>query len=284
MKKNISAGRRAFLVCNNLFILIVCLMVAIPLWMVVVTSLSTDAVAAEKGFVLIPQSIDFSSYAKVLGSSGYMRSFVNSLWVTVLATAVSMALTTMMAYALAQRDLLFKNFLMNAVLATMFLDGGIIPFYMVVRKMGMIDSYLSIIIPVAIGTYNLILMRNYFRTIPESLIESGRLDGCSEMGILIRIVLPISVPILAAVTLFYTVGHWNRYFEVVMFINDSTKYTLQVLLRQLIFQATSEVTTDVVVNNFKMAVMILAMLPVLVLYPFIQRYFISGLMLGSIKG
>lgn len=284
MVTQMGLGRRVFLVFNNLFILVVCLLVAIPLWMVVVTSLSTDAVAAEQGFVLIPQSIDFTSYKRVLSSGGYMSSFFNSLWVTIVATAVSMALTTMMAYALAQRDLLFKNFLMNAVLVTMFLDGGIIPFYMVVRQMGMIDSYISIIIPVAIGTYNLILMRNYFRTIPESLIESGRLDGCSEMGVLLRIVIPISVPILAAVTLFYTVGHWNRYFEVIMFINDSTKYTLQVLLRQLIFQATAEVTSDVVVNNFKMAVMVLAMLPVLVLYPFIQRYFISGIMLGSIKG
>lgn len=148
----------------------------------------------------------------------------------------------------------------------------------------MIDSYGALIFPVAVGTYNLILMRNYFRTLPESLIESARLDGCSELKTLIRIVLPISVPILAAVTLFYAVGHWNRYFEVVMFINKGEKYTLQVLLRQLIFQGESEVTTQVAVNNFKMAVMVVAMLPVLVLYPFIQKYFISGIMLGSVKG
>ncbi len=158
------------------------------------------------------------------------------------------------------------------------------PFYMVVRKMGMINSYTSIIIPVAIGTYNLILMRNYFRTVPESLMESARLDGCSELGTLLRIVLPVSLPIIAAVTLFYTVGHWNRYFEVVMFINNSRMYTLQVQLRNLIFAGSSEVTADPVFNNFKMAVMILAMLPVLILYPFIQRYFITGIMLGSIKG
>ena len=173
---------------------------------------------------------------------------------------------------------------MNAVLATMFLDGGIIPLYMLVRNMKMIDSYGALVFPVAIGTYNLILMRNYFRTLPVSLIESARLDGCSELKTLIRIVLPISVPILAAVTLFYAVGHWNRYFEVVMFINKGEKYTLQVLLRQLIFQGESEVTAQVVVNNFKMAVMVVAMLPVLVLYPFIQKYFISGIMLGSVKG
>ena len=209
---------------------------------------------------------------------------MNSLGVTVAATAFSMALTTTMAYALSQERLMFRNFFMNAVLVTMFLDGGIIPLYMLVRNMKMIDSYGALVFPVAIGTYNLILMRNYFRTLPVSLIESARVDGCSELKTLIRIVLPISVPILAAVTLFYAVGHWNRYFEVVMFINKGEKYTLQVLLRQLIFQGESEVTAQVVVNNFKMAVMVVAMLPVLVLYPFIQKYFISGIMLGSVKG
>ena len=284
MKLRESRSRKVFKAVNMIFILTVCAMIAVPLWMVVITSLSPDKLAAEKGFVLIPEAIDFSSYIRVFKSHGYMRAFLNSLGITVTATAFSMALTTTMAYALSQERLMFRSFLMNAVLITMFLDGGIIPLYMVVRDMKMIDSYGALIFPVAVGTYNLILMRNYFRTLPESLIESARLDGCSELKTLIRIVLPISVPILAAVTLFYAVGHWNRYFEVVMFINKGEKYTLQVLLRQLIFQGESEVTTQVAVNNFKMAVMVVAMLHVLVLYPFIQKYFISGIMLGSVKG
>ena len=280
----ISSGRRLFFICNNIFIALVCIIVFIPLWMVLLTSLSSDTIAAAQGYVIFPTEIDFSSYARVFKSTGYMSSFVNSIWITIISTILSMVLTTTMAYALSQRDLICQKFFMNLVLATMFLDGGIIPFYMVVRNMGMINSYISIIIPISIGTYNLILMRNYFRTIPESLIESARLDGCSELGTLMRIVLPVSIPIIAAVALFYTVTHWNRYFEVVMFINDSRKYTLQVQLRNLIFAGSSEVTSDPVFNNFKMAVMVLAMLPVLVLYPFIQRYFISGIMLGSIKG
>jgi len=279
-----SLGRRTFLLCNNILIWVVCLSVFIPLWMVIATSLSPDSVAAAKGFVLLPRTLDFTSYKRVFGSMGYMRSFNNSFITTIASTALSMLLTSTMAYALSQKTLIFKNFFMNAVLVTMFLDGGIVPFYMVVRRMGLINTYTAVIVPVAVGTYNLILMRNYFRTIPESLIESARLDGCSELGTLVRIVLPVSVPILAAVTLFYTVSHWNRYFEIVMFINDSRLYTLQVMLRNLIFAGSSEVTAMPVFNNFKMAVMILAMLPVLLLYPFIQRYFISGIMLGSIKG
>jgi putative aldouronate transport system permease protein len=277
-------GRKVFRVVNGLFILAICLSIIIPLWMVVMTSFSPDAVAADKGYVLIPQSLELTSYQRVFSSRGYMGSLINSLLITVAATALSMALTSTMAYALSQKQLVWQGFWMNLVLVTMFLDGGIVPFYRVVRQMGMLNSYTSIIIPVSIMTYNLILMRNYFRTVPESLMESARLDGCSELGTLVRIVLPISLPIIAAVTLFYVVAHWNRYFEVVMFINKPDMTTLQVNLRNLVFTGSSNVTADPVFNNFKMAVMILAMLPVLALYPFIQRYFISGIMMGSIKG
>jgi putative aldouronate transport system permease protein len=188
-----------------------------------------------------------------------------------------------MGYALAQRDLIGKNFLMKFIVATMVLDAGIMPLYMVVKQLGLIDNYLSLILPSAISTYNLILMKNYMSSIPESIIESARIDGCSELGILFRIVVPVSIPIIAAVTLFYTVAHWNSYLYVVMFINDSSKYTLQVLLRQLIFQSESAISSASALNNFKMAVMIMTMIPVLVLYPFIQKYFISGIMLGSVK-
>ncbi len=280
----VSKSRKLFLILNVLFMLLVCLAIAVPMWMVVITSFSTNEVAAAEGFVFIPKGFDLSSYQAVFSSSGYMGAFLRSIGVTISATALSMVLTTTMAYALAQKDLVFRNFFMNAVLLTMVVDGGIIPFYMVIRQMGMIDTYAALIIPMAITTYNLILMRNFFASLPESLMESARLDGCSELGILCRIVLPISVPILAAILLFYAVGHWNRYFEVIMFINSSKKYTLQVLLRQLIFQSEGEGTFSVQVNNFKMAVMVITMLPILALYPFIQKYFISGLMLGSVKG
>lgn len=281
----VGIGRKSFLLVNAAVMLLICLIILVPLWMVVVTSFSSNEVAAEEGFVLIPKGFELTSYKAVFGSGGYLKSFWRSLGVTIAATALSMFLTTTMAYALAQRDLIFRGFFMNMVLVTMVIDGGIIPFYMVVRELGMIDTYWSLIIPMAVVTYNLILMRNYFASLPESLMESARLDGAGEMKILTNIVLPISVPILAAITLFYAVGHWNRYFEVIMFINDTKKFTIQVLLRQLLFQSeSSEGLSSVQVNNFKMAVMVVAMLPILILYPFVQKYFISGLMLGSVKG
>ena len=279
-----SLPRMLFLFLNLIFVILFCLVVLIPLWMVVITSLSSNEVAAREGFVLIPKGLELTSYIAVFTSGGYFRAFIRSIWITVAATGLSMVISTTMAYALAQKELIWRRGFFNIVLLTMIIDGGIIPFYMVVRNLGMINTYWSLLIPMAVSTYNLILLRNFFCSIPGSLIESARLDGAGELGILIRIVFPVSIPILAAITLFYAVIHWNRYFEVVMFINSSSRYTLQILLRQLIFHSEGDGAYSILVNNFKMAVMVVAMLPILVLYPFIQKYFISGLMLGSIKG
>ena len=280
----IGLSRRIFLILNALFMALLCLAILVPMWMVFITSLSSNEAASREGFIIIPKGLEFTSYILVFTTGGYFSSFIRSIWITVAATVVSMVITTTMAYALAQKELIWRGVFMNLVLVTMVLDGGIIPFYMVVRSLGMINTYWSLIIPMAVSTYNLVLMRNFFRTIPESLFESARLDGANELRILIRIVLPVSIPILAAITLFYLVVHWNRYFEVVMFINKTSMYTVQVLLRQLIFHSEGDGAYSILVNNFKMAVMVIAMLPILLVYPFIQRYFISGLMLGSIKG
>ncbi len=278
-----SVSRKIFTFFNGILITLVCTAIVVPLLMIIVTSLSPDEIVAQKGFVLIPQKLTFANYSAIL-NSGYMPSFYNSLFITVTATLFSMAMTLVMGYALAHKTLPGRTAVIRFVIATMMLDAGIIPFYMVVRSLGLIDSYLALIIPTAISTYNLLLMKNYMCSIPDSLLESARIDGCTELGILVKIVIPVSIPIIAAVTLFYTVTHWNTYYQVVMFINDSSKYTLQVLLRQLIFQSESAISSVSALNNFKMAVMIMTMLPVLILYPFIQRYFISGIMLGSIKG
>ncbi len=279
-----SVGRKTFLVVNAIFIAMICIIVVVPIWMVVVTSLSTNGVAAEEGFVLIPKGIDFSSYVTIFNGRTYIGSFIRSVWITIAATAISMLLTTMLAYGLSQSGLMFRNTFNQMILITMVIDGGIIPFYMVVMSLGMIDTYWALLIPMAVQTYNLILMRNFFKSVPESLMESARLDGASEMRILASIVLPVSLPIIAAVALFYLVSHWNRYFEVIMFINDSRRYTLQVILRQMLFQSENTESTGIMYNNFKMAVMVMAMLPIIIVYPFVQKYFISGLMLGSVKG
>ena len=256
--------------------------ILLPLWMLFVTSFSSDSVAAQQGFVLVPQGFYLDSYIKIWGSM-YMRAFYNSVFVTVVGTATSLAFTCTMAYALAQPTLVFRRTIMNMVLLVIIVDIGIIPYFLLIRSLGMLNSYTAIIIPAAIGSFNLILMRNFFQSIPDSLVESGRLDGASELTILVRIVLPISLPIVAAITLFSAVSHWNRFFEFIIYITDTSKHTLQVLLRQLVFEDTSDMGATTQYNNFKMAVMIFAMMPMLILYPFIQKHFISGIMLGSVK-
>ncbi len=279
-----SIGRKAFMVFNSVLCVSVCLAVLFPLWMAVMTSLAPDKQVIFKEFVVWPESFSLKTYELVF-KSGYMNGFIVSIATTVIGTIASMILTLFAGYALAQKDLVFRGFFMNFIFITMVFANGIIPFYMVVQKLHLIDKYAAIVIPVLIQTYNLILMKNYMVSIPESLIESARLDGCSELGILFRIVIPVSIPIIAAITLFYAVHYWNQYLNVVMFINDGTKYTVQVLLRQLVFENASVQTgQNRVYSNFKMTVMVVAMLPVIIMYPFIQRYFISGIMLGSIKG
>jgi putative aldouronate transport system permease protein len=263
MVYQISFGRRVFLALNTLLCIGIAVVVLLPMWMIVATSLAPDIQVVKGEFVLWPTSFNLDCYKLVL-QSGYMQGFMNSLFVTGVGTLLSMLLTTFTGYALAQPNLIFRKFFWGFVLVTMVFNAGVIPFYVVVRNLGLINTYTALFLPVLIQTYNLILMKNYFLSIPEGLIEAARLDGCSEIGILFRIVLPVSIPILAAITLFYVVFYWNQYLNVVMFINDSAKYTIQVLLRQLVFDNSSIQTgQNRVYTNFKMTVMLMTMLPVL---------------------
>jgi len=283
MKYASGPGRKAFQTLNALLLSLTCLSILLPIWMVLATSVSPNAQVIRESYVFFPSAVDLSYYRSVL-QSGYFSAFLRSIAVTVAGTVASMALTLPMGYALAQKDLWGRSFFLKMVLLTMLFDGGIIPFYMVVRNLGLIDSYAALVLPVALSTYNLILVKNYMASIPPSLIDAGRIDGCGEMRILAYVILPVSTPILAAVGLFYAVTYWNTYFEVVMFINSSSKYTLQVLLRQLIFESESITSgAEQIYNNFKMTVMVMAVLPIALIYPYIQRHFVTGLMLGSLK-
>jgi putative aldouronate transport system permease protein len=279
-----SRGRKVFNVCNKIILALICLSIIIPIWNVVITSFAKDKDVIGNDYLLIPYSFTLQNYNKIL-HSGYMNAFKNSLYVAVLGTLLSIFLSVPMGYALSRKDLLGRGFLMKMLTFTLVFDVGIMPFYVVVRSLHLINKMAAIIIPVAMSTFNVIIIKNYMSSIPESLIESARLDGCNDMGILVRIVIPLSVSIIAAVTLFYFVSYWNRYFEVIMFINDSRKYTLQVVLRGLMFEADDALggQGSYVYSNTKMAVMILGMLPVLIIYPFIQKHFVSGLMIGGVK-
>ncbi len=278
-----TTGRKVFNVINKIILALVCLSVIIPIWNVLITSVAEDIDVMGNQYLLIPHSFTLQNYNRVL-HSGYMQAFKNSLFVAVVGTALSMAISIPMGFALSRKNLIARNFIMKILTFTLVFDVGIMPFYIVVRSLGMINTMSAIIIPVAVSTFNVIIIKNYMTSIPESLIESARLDGCNDFIILTRIVVPLSVSIIAAVILFYFVSYWNRYFEVIMFINDSRKYTLQVVLRSLMFESDESLGGgNYVYNNTKMAVMVLGMLPVLIIYPFIQKHFVSGLMLGGVK-
>ena len=278
-----STSRKVFRVFNVLLLSLICIVVIIPIWNALITSFSEDKDVMGGAYLLIPKSFTVKTYARVL-NSGYMRGFWNSMFVAVTGTIVAMLLTVPLGYALAQKKLVGRSIFMRLISITLVFDAGIMPFSVLIRNLGLIDSHWALILPCAISTFNLIIVKNFMISIPESLVESAWLDGCNDMLALIRIVVPLSVPILAAVTLFYFVSFWNRYTEAVMFINNSSKYTLQVMLRSLVYQSDGSLGEgNIVYDNTKMAVMVLGMLPVLVIYPFVQRYFVSGLMLGGVK-
>ncbi len=278
-----SGARKVFRVCNVLFLTMVCIIVVIPIWNVLVTSVAADKDVMGGVYLLFPKSFTLKNYIRVL-NSGYMRGFWNSMFVAAAGTAIAMAVTVPMGYALAQKNLIGRKIIMRLISLTLVFDAGIMPFYILIKTLGLIDSRWSLILPFAVSTFNLVIVKNFMTSIPESLIESAKLDGCNDFMTLVKIVMPLSVPILSAVMLFYFVSFWNRYTEAVMFINNSSKYTLQVMLRALVFQSDGSLGEgNIVYDNMKMAVMVLGMLPVLVIYPFVQRYFVSGLMLGGVK-
>lgn len=278
-----SGSRKAFRVFNAIFLAIVCIIIVIPIWNVAVTSFAEDRDVMGGVYLLFPRSFTLKNYIRVF-NSGYMRGFWNSMITAAGGTALAMVITVPMGYALSQKKLIGRRIIMRLISITLVFDAGIMPFYILIRTLGLIDTRLSLILPFAVSTFNLIIVKNFMTSIPESLVESAKLDGCNDFMVLIWIILPLSVPILSAVTLFYFVSFWNRYTEAVMFINNSSKYTLQVMLRALVFQSDGSLGEgNIVYDNMKMAVMILGMLPVLVIYPFVQRHFVSGLMLGGVK-
>ena len=276
-------GRKVFNWINRIILALICLVIIIPIWNVLITSVAVDRDVMGTDYILVPHSFTLKNYQRVL-QSGYMQAFRNSIFVAVVGTALSMFISLPLGFAISRRELIGRSFWLKMLTFTLVFDVGIMPFYIVVKSLHLINTMAAIIIPVSVSTFNVIIIKNYMSSIPESLVESARLDGCNDLVILVRIIIPLSISIIAAVVLFYFVSYWNRDFEVIMFINDGRKYTLQVVLRSLMFESDESLGGgNYVYNNTKMAVMVLGMLPVLVIYPFIQKYFVTGLMVGGIK-
>ncbi|WP_432947110.1 carbohydrate ABC transporter permease [Kribbella sp. CA-253562] len=277
---------------------LVFLVIAFPLYVVVVTSLSsTEAVTRAGGLVVVPRELTLAAYVQLLSGGVVTRALVISTAITIIGTAFSLLITVLAAYGLSRPGSLWHRPLLFVVLLTFLFGPGIIPSYLLVNSLGLIDSYASLILPTAISAFNLIVMRAFFMGIPAELIDSARIDGAGEFAVLTRIVMPLSKAVVAVVGLFYAVGYWNAFFNAMLYLNDNTKWPLQLVLRTYIVQAqvlpsgAGGVTATPALGlapapslAIKMAIVVLAVIPVLLVYPFIQKHFTKGVIIGAVKG
>jgi putative aldouronate transport system permease protein len=288
-----SFGSRLFDVLNYTVLTLIALITVLPFINVIAGSFTTVTELAEKQFVLFPTVFSLDAYRYIFSTNTIIKSLAISIGVTSIGTLVSMVLTSLMAYGLSRRDLDGRSIIMFTVLFTMLFSGGMIPTFLVVKSMGLIDSYWSLIIPGAINAFNLIIMRNFFQSLPDGLEESAKIDGCSDWGILLRIVIPLSMAAIATISLFYAVTYWNTYQQAILYMNDSAKWPIQVILRQIVILA-SGISSDTTgfedsfvtppEQTVKMAVIVVATVPILLVYPFLQKHFAKGALLGSVKG
>ncbi|MWV42673.1 ABC transporter permease subunit [Paenibacillus sp. HJL G12] len=272
---------------------VIIVVVLYPLIFVVSASFSDPAKVLNGEVWLLPKNVSLDAYANILHNGKIWTGYGNTIIYTVVGTVVNMILTILAAYPLSRPDLPGRKVLMVIITLTMFFGGGLIPTYLLVKNLGMLNTMWSLIVPGAISTYNLIVMRTYFQSsIPWELQEAAHIDGCSNWRLLLNIILPLSKPILAVMVLFYAVGHWNSFFNALIYIRDEGKYPLQLVLREiLMISQTDAVDGNVGLENkvllaesIKYAVIIISSLPILIMYPFVQRHFVKGVMIGSIKG
>lgn len=258
-------------------------------------SLSPNAVATKGGLIFLPKQVTFDNYIRVFNNRYIWLGYKNTLIRTVAGTAVQLIFTALGAYVLSKKYFPHRSFWTLLIVFTMFFSGGLIPSFLLVKSLGLIDTYASMIVPGLISAYNLTIMRNFFQSLPEEIEESCMIDGAGRMRIFWQFILPLSTPILATVALWLAVGHWNAWFDVLIYISDKDKRTLQVVLRNIIVTGTKELDIDassssvsnepqVSSEGLKAASIYVATIPILCVYPFLQRYFVKGIMVGSLKG
>ncbi|MDF2922212.1 MAG: binding-protein-dependent transport system inner rane component [Paenibacillaceae bacterium] len=262
-----------------------------PFYYVILTSLSDPQLIKEGQLLLWPKGFDFHAYQVILQNERFISSFMNTVTRTVLGLAVNLALQLTFAYALSKKYLPGQKFFMLYIVITMLFNGGIIPTYLIVRATGLIDTIWSLIIPAAISTWNVILLKSFFENIPESLEESAKIDGANDLTVFWRIFLPLSTASVATIGLFIAVQHWNTYMDAVIYINSAHKQVLQIFLRDMVVQmemATILGDMGALAQTSSLSVrtasIFLVALPIILVYPFIQKYFTKGVMLGAVKG
>ncbi|MDF2927110.1 MAG: YtcP3 [Paenibacillaceae bacterium] len=288
-----SWASRVFDAGNAVVLSLFALCTLIPFVYVIMGSFTTTEELLRRTFVLIPTQFSLEAYRYIFSTDSILRALGNTVFITLAGTLCNVLFTALMAYPLSKKKLLGRKTIMALIVFSILFSGGMIPTFLVVKEFGLINSYGALIIPSLISAFNLILLKNFFQEIPEELVESAKIDGCNEVRILFQITLPLSLPAIATFSLFYAVGHWNSFFQAILYLNDAQKWPIQVLLRQIVimsegglFDSSSmgEHYITPPAQTVKMAVIVVATVPILLVYPFLQKHFAKGMMLGSVKG
>ncbi|PNT94251.1 carbohydrate ABC transporter permease [Clostridium thermosuccinogenes] len=289
-------SERIFSIVNAIFLSLLALVCVYPLLYVVFASFSDPRLLMQhEGLLLLPKGFTLKGYDLVLKNPNIKVGFLNTVYYVIAGTAVSMLLTCFGAYALSRKRVFFAKYVLVFITITMFFSGGLIPFYLTVKNLGLFNTRWAIIIPSAISTWNLIVMRTSFMEIPESFEESAKIDGANDFTILFRIIIPLSKAIMAVMILFYSVGMWNSWFNASIFLSDRRYYPIQLILREIlitndkgdmlqVLNGITAQTEDLYRQLVQYTTIVIATVPVLFIYPFLQKYFVKGIMVGSLKG
>lgn len=285
---------RIFDVVNITFLSLLLIAVIYPLIFVISASFSEPLRVLQGEVWLLPKGLNVEGYKLVFSHDQILTGYRNTIFYTLLGTSINLIMTILGAYPLSRRDFRGRSFFSVLFLFTMFFSGGLIPTYLVMKQLGLVNTIWALVIPGAVSVWNLTIMRNFFQTsIPFELQESAMIDGCGNMALLWRIVLPLSTPIIAVMVMFYGVGHWNAFFNALIYLSDEKKYPLQLVLRSILIQEQtnemiaaddSAIRRQMMAEIIKYAGIVIASIPVLMLYPFLQKYFVHGIMVGAIKG
>lgn len=290
-----SAGEKTFDIFNVILLSLFAFTAVYPFINVIVVSFSTPAAANQYGLKLWPKETTLEAYKIVFSNKLIWTGYYNTIYRTLLGTALNVLFTVLCAYPLSKRYLPHRNFYTAVVVFTMFFNGGLIPNYLLIKELGLLDNRLALILPLLIAPFTMIIVRNFFMSLPEEIEESARMDGASDIRVLFSIVLPVSMPIIATISLWYAVAHWNAWFDSLLYISSPDKAVLGNVLRKIIIEGSPQfqqydtydpskshslVTPDII----RAATIMVATTPILCVYPFIQKYFVKGIMIGSLKG
>jgi len=294
MKLPKTKGDVAFDLVNYSLITILLLLVIYPLYFVVMASVTDPDLIYSGKLLFFPDHLTWDGYKKVLTEPSIWLGFRNSLLYTVLGTSINVVLTISAGYALSRTDLVGRNVFMFLLVFTMFFGGGLIPTYLLIKDLGMLNTVWAMVIPNAVSVFNVIITRTFFQSnIPGEVLESAMIDGCTNMKFFLKIAIPLALPICAVMVLFYAVGHWNSYFQALIYLKSNAMQPLQVILRNILIMNEGSDLQNLQDGSqeqqkrlelMKYAIIIVSSLPVLILYPFLQRFFVKGALVGSLKG